>query len=691
MRARPRRTAAADVCATSVCAAAGLVLLFGIAAAAFGQTAPVPSQASPEVSDATRLAFPPGATRITVVGDDESSGPVRYLIDLSEGQPLILHLDSTLMGAELRVVDPSTGREIAGSGQGTADFRGLVPARGDYLVLVSTVAQAPGGARRGGVYRLTVEAPATVRFGLGGVSAARSGPTPGGLPVDYLLQGKAGSTLLLDLTATGGELSLEVSELSSRRILFDSKPSERIDTAVRLPVDAAYLVTVVPAFGADATYRLDMVVPAIALPANPSYLGFPGPGHIVIVVAAGSPSGLSRKLVASSIDNGLTWREAVSPVGAVGPGEVADLPTNGRIVGVGFPSATDGFMSLSVERQPDGSLGPWLYGTTDGGATWFPVELPLPGSLEPVEVAALLPSAPQFSDESRGSLLVEVRSRGGSSVEVRYLTRDGGNRWSIEESSPALGAPGPVVPDAVGARSALAACLSEDQVAAGLKDSTRSQRFAGAAIGAWVARLAAGLAMPVAPLEASVSPDGRRLAVALVGCHPSRGLPLPFTIFAVIDAHGKVSYLHDRDGREYFDGFFTANSEGLYRLYGWLAAGSTVLINAAPFNLGAGGSCQSTRWMAEGADGRMGAAFRTVNQVFAAKGNALLFYVAPDGCRGMPHEIHEVRTATGQDTIVYQGSSAVGIEVTGVSERADGMIELRYRENGGGERRLTLP
>ncbi len=210
-------------------------------------------------------------------------------------------------------------------------------------------------------------------------------------------------------------------------------------------------------------------------------------------------------------------------------------------------------------------------------------------------------------------------------------------------------------------------------------------------VGQWIAQTQEKFSTPLVAFNASVSPDGQSLAVELVGCHRSQDQPFPFTIVAVIGPNGQVSYLRDQAGTPYFDGFFTGNSEGVYHLFGWLANSQTVLLFAEPYDLGAGGSCEPTDWISYGRGGQPEAAFQTVNGFTPAKGNGVLFYVAPDGCSGGENEIHEVQTATGIDTTIYAGPQDVGVEITGISETPGGSIVIRYRPFGGDERKLTVP
>ena len=674
---------------------AAFVLTLGSAITALGQT-------SSPTSGAIRLTFPPGSTQIVVSGTVSANGQDRYEVDISAGQPLILHLDSAPAAVALWVTDASTKSELPGTGQGTPDFQALIPRSGAYYVdVMARRTQAMGTSFNGGAYVLSVEVPAPVRFGPGGVAAVRRGSTPGGLPVDYLLDAHAGQTLLLDLASPGGATSLNVSYLVNRHTLIESKPSGHGQVAVRIPESASYVISVGPANGSNVAYALDIVVPAISLPDNPIYAGFPAVGRIVVVAEEASPGGGNAKSVFSSYDNGATWRTALSRSDSAGSGNMAGLPTDGRIMGVTFRNGDYGFIAVARERSASGSLGPFLYSTSDGGATWSPVELPLPKDVSPDLLAGFAPSAPRFIDDVDGLMAVDLVLPSGSARNLSYATSDGGTTWTVANRTSGTQTqrpgnqmkivPAPVIPDAVESQSALAGCLSNEVTV----DPARigaSRMFNDKPIGSWIKQAQDALSMPVSAFDAYVSPDGHKLAIAFLTCHDLQSMTMPIsTIFTVVDVDGNVTYLADKDGTAYFDGYTTSNNANIYDLYGWLPNSHAILVYAPGFDPGAGGSCEPTPWLSLNLNGQPGARFQTVSRVYASRGNSDLFYVGPAPCYDDPREIHRVETATGKDTIVYTGPEQSILILDGVSPRADGKIELHYQVLGGAAQTLIVP
>jgi hypothetical protein len=675
---------------------AAFTLTLGSAIAAFGQ-APSPT------SGVIRLVFPPGSTELTASGTVSANGRDRYEVDISAAQPLLLHLDSAPGAVAIEVTDASTQDELPGTGQGTSDFQALIPRSGTYYVdVMAGRTQAMGQSFSGGAYVLSVVVPAPVRFGPGGVAAVRGGLTPGGLPVDYLLEARAGQTLLLDLASHGGEASLSVSYLVNGHALIESKPARHGQVALRIPESTSFVISVGPANGSDVSYTLDIVVPAISLPDNPIYAGFPAARRIVVVAEKAGPGRGNAKTIFSSHDNGATWRTALSRSDSADSGNLVGLPVDGRITGVTFRNGDDGFIAVARVRPESGSLGPFLYTTSDGGATWSPVELPFLKDARPDLLAGFAPSAPRFIDAVDGSMAVDFLFPSGKARSVTYATTDGGITWTV--TKPASGTqaqqpddrmkivPAPVIPDAVLSLDAVAGCLSSTGVNVDPARIGASRMFSGKPIGSWIKQVQGALSMPVAAFDASISPDGRRLAITFLTCYDSQSATMPIsTIFAVMDGNGNVTYLTDENGTAYFDGYTTSNNANIYNLYGWLSNSQAILVYAPGFDPGAGGSCEPTPWISINLSGQPGARFQTVSRVYGSHGNSDLFYVGPAPCYDYPHEIHRVETATGKDTIVYTGPEESILILDGVSPRAGGETELHYHLLRGAAQTVVVP
>jgi len=251
--------------------------------------------------------------------------------------------------------------------------------------------------------------------------------------------------------------------------------------------------------------------------------------------------------------------------------------------------------------------------------------------------------------------------------------------------------PAPVIPDALSSLAAVTGCLADQGVTVAPARVGAARSFGGKPIGSWITQVQGGLSLPVVAYDASVSPDGRRLALTFLTCRGSQDLSMPIsTIFAVVEGGRGVTYLTDENGMASFDGYTTSNTSNLYDLYGWLPGSQALLVYAPAYDYGAGGSCEPTSWAALSLVGRPAARFQTVNQVFGANGNADLFYVGPAVCVDDPHEVHHVKAATGSDTIVYTGSDQDVMVLDGVSPAAGGKTELRFHVPGGAAQTVSV-
>ena len=112
-----------------------------------------------------------------------------------------------------------------------------------------------------------------------------------------------------------------------------------------------------------------------------------------------------------TVDGGRTWSRA------------RELPLLGRVV---FRTAREGWLARSdfvAVRN--------LFVTTDGGSTWRPRTLPLPGGWRN---ARALPDVPTFFG-ARGVLPVTLFTARRSAVAF-YTTRDGGRNWRVASVRP---------------------------------------------------------------------------------------------------------------------------------------------------------------------------------------------------------------------------------------------------------------
>ena len=119
-------------------------------------------------------------------------------------------------------------------------------------------------------------------------------------------------------------------------------------------------------------------------------------------------------IILGSDDNGHTWRE------------VHERLRFSTLEGLQFSDTDNGWAS-GIELSPL-PQDPFLLKATDGGKTWRQVAL-----FEDTRYGTILQY--QFQDKSTGTLIFDRGSGSGSSRYERYESRDGGDSWTLKETS----------------------------------------------------------------------------------------------------------------------------------------------------------------------------------------------------------------------------------------------------------------
>jgi photosystem II stability/assembly factor-like uncharacterized protein len=135
----------------------------------------------------------------------------------------------------------------------------------------------------------------------------------------------------------------------------------------------------------------------------------------IVASPLGSTAGQFLVEVWRTTDGGASWAQ-ISPT----------APVLGRTTGLGFRDAVTGWAAAGAP----GSTA-FLSVTHDGGATWQPQALPSPIATIQGEVDATEVLPPAFSSATEGILPVQLGASAPSEIGLIYLTRDGGNNWSL--------------------------------------------------------------------------------------------------------------------------------------------------------------------------------------------------------------------------------------------------------------------
>ena len=143
------------------------------------------------------------------------------------------------------------GTVLVSGQEGLSQWWTMLTRSGDYSVNV----EEPGSPSS---FQLTIEAPAPVRFPSGTGSAARSGPTPGGLPVDYVVHAVEGQTISASVTSSDGAAGLALTRLGDPTTHAYPTTQQLGTDNYRFvaPSNGDYIISVVPLSGSVINYTL---------------------------------------------------------------------------------------------------------------------------------------------------------------------------------------------------------------------------------------------------------------------------------------------------------------------------------------------------------------------------------------------------------------------------------------------------
>jgi len=217
---------------------------------------PIPPTSTPIPAPAVeRILFAPGATQAAVEGYLPTNATHRYVMHVAAGQYVALDATAGTTGGGMRFSFVGDDGTVV-KPMGDAHLRAVVPTTQDYFVeLVSDV-----GAVN---YQMSVLIPVRIRFAPG----ATSGEVEGSLAVGdvhyYVLHAQAGQRMIVDPSATQGQVRLVISGADGQVLLSGrvGPPGGTFDGV--LPVTQDYLISVRAEGGTSADYVLEITIPAL--------------------------------------------------------------------------------------------------------------------------------------------------------------------------------------------------------------------------------------------------------------------------------------------------------------------------------------------------------------------------------------------------------------------------------------------
>jgi hypothetical protein len=199
-----------------------------------------------------RVDFATGATAGIARGQVQHGGVQNFLVGAAAGQPLIISVDSPNHDVTFSVSGRRDGAVLLSASQKLSSWQSLLATTQDYLI------QVYGGAGTEN-FTLNVIIPARITFDPGAISAQRSGSTPGGLIVSYILRANAGQKMKLQLAAPDGNAVLAMYGFQDGqpylRYVVESTTFDMV-----LPASEDYIIQVYPRAGAMASYTLNIEV-----------------------------------------------------------------------------------------------------------------------------------------------------------------------------------------------------------------------------------------------------------------------------------------------------------------------------------------------------------------------------------------------------------------------------------------------
>jgi hypothetical protein len=212
--------------------------------------APAPTRTNAPTG--TRIHFATGATANVVEGQIQAGEARNFLVGAAAGQPLIIMLDSINHDVTFSVKGQKDGAVLLPASQASTSWQTMLTTTQDYLV------QLYGGASTEN-FTLNIIIPARVAFDPGAISAQRSGSTPGGLIVSYVVRASAGQKMKLQLGAPGGNAVLGVyGYQDGQPYLRSAVESTTFD--MTLPATEDYIIQVIPRGGEVASYNLNVEI-----------------------------------------------------------------------------------------------------------------------------------------------------------------------------------------------------------------------------------------------------------------------------------------------------------------------------------------------------------------------------------------------------------------------------------------------
>jgi hypothetical protein len=241
----------------------------------FTQT-PTLQPAATSASAAGSISFTPGTTAGVVQGTVQPGQVLTYTLGASQGQTMVLILESLHSDVSLGVYDPG-GAMLLNPAFKWNRWQTLLPKTG-----LNTIQVIGGGSAEN--FTLTVKVAQVVNFAPGTSSIVLNGTTVNGYLYSYSLSATAGQTMTVSLNVPNTTAYIDIYGISTGTLLNAS--SKATSWTGVLPQTQVYVIEVIPTGGAVVNYAL-----TVAIPSSGGTVVTPVPANGEIVFQAGTTAG----------------------------------------------------------------------------------------------------------------------------------------------------------------------------------------------------------------------------------------------------------------------------------------------------------------------------------------------------------------------------------------------------------------
>jgi hypothetical protein len=242
----PSSTPTALASTPTVPASSTSPLPLSTATSAVPSATPVPSLTTTPVPD--KLVFAAGATAGVATGTLQPGQTKSFTVSASQGQPLILILNSKNNDLYLGVLNPDASTLLDPAKKWNR-LQWILPKSGVYTI------QVIGGANTED-YILTVKIAAAINFASGSDTANLTGKTVNGLVISYYAYCTSGQTMTTNLNVPSTTAYLDVFGIAYGPLLSSSSKASTWSGV--LPDSEAYIIEVIPTNGVEVSYQLSV-------------------------------------------------------------------------------------------------------------------------------------------------------------------------------------------------------------------------------------------------------------------------------------------------------------------------------------------------------------------------------------------------------------------------------------------------